>query len=176
MTLIFTFANEGGLGYVFAPLCVCLSVIKITQKSRNRLLQICCEWSSSEHLLSVILSVWFKYDFGQKYHVPQVQPGWGLNSWPPDHDSTFHVTETPITTRPSVTSKRNVLPHYLRGLRWFQMHGLSDRLMHWQLICLVQVRLWTEVPRTLSSARSGLELMTSRSWQYISCHWDGYNH
>ena len=48
--------------------------------------------------------VWFKYDLGQKYHAPQVQPGWGLNSWPPDHDSTFHVTETPaMTTRPSVT-------------------------------------------------------------------------
>ena len=28
------------------------------------------------------------------------------------------------------------------------MHGLSDRLMHWQLICLVQVRLGTEVLRT----------------------------
>ena len=49
--------------------------------------------------------VWFKYDLEQKYHTPQVQPGRGLNSWPPDHDSTFHVTETPaITTRPSVTS------------------------------------------------------------------------
>ena len=44
-------------------------------------------------------------------------------------------------------------------------------------ICLVQVRLRTEVPRTPSSARSGLELMTSRSWQYISCHRDAcYNH
>ena len=38
------------------------------------------------------------------------------------------------------------------------MYGLSDRLMHWQLICLVQVRFRTEVPRTPSSARSGLEL------------------
>ena len=25
-------------------------------------------------------SVWFKYDLGQKYHTPQVKPGWGLNS------------------------------------------------------------------------------------------------
>ena len=45
------------------------------------------------------------YSLGQKYHAPQVQPGRGLNSWPPNHDSTFHVTETPgITTRPSVTA------------------------------------------------------------------------
>ena len=44
--------------------------------------------------------VWFKYNLGQKYHAPQVQPRRGLNSWPPDHDSTFNVTETPaITTR-----------------------------------------------------------------------------
>ena len=37
-----------------------------------------------------------------------------------------------------------------------------------KLIFLVQVRLWTEHHAPLS----GLELMTSRSWQYISCHWD----
>ena len=24
--------------------------------------------------------VWFKYDLGQKYHAPQVQPGQGMNS------------------------------------------------------------------------------------------------
>ena len=55
--------------------------------------------------------VWFKYNLGEKYPAPQVQPHWGLNSWPPDHDSTFHVTETPaITTRPSATS-RYTIPH-----------------------------------------------------------------
>ena len=37
---------------------------------------------------------------------------------------------------------------------------------------LVQVRLRTEVPITPSSTRSGFELMTSRSWQYISCYRD----
>ena len=33
---------------------------------------------------------WFKYDLGDKYHTPQVQPDRGLNSWPPYHDSTFY--------------------------------------------------------------------------------------
>ena len=33
----------------------------------------------------------------------------------------------------------------------------------WTIICLVQVRLRTEVPRTPSSTRPGFELMTSRS-------------
>ena len=48
---------------------------------------------------------WFNYDSGQKYYAPKVSPDRGSNSWPPDHDSTFHVTETPaLTTWPSVTS------------------------------------------------------------------------
>ena len=48
---------------------------------------------------------WFKYDLGQKFHAPQVRPDRGSNSRPPDHDSIFHVTETPAqTSRQSVTS------------------------------------------------------------------------
>ena len=50
------------------------------------------------------LYFWFKYDLGQKYQAPQVPPDRCPNSWPPDHDSTFHVNEMPaLTTRPSVT-------------------------------------------------------------------------
>ena len=37
---------------------------------------------------------------------------------------------------------------------------------------LVQVRLRAEVLRNPSSTRPRFELMTSRLWQYISCHWD----
>ena len=40
----------------------------------------------------------FKYNLGQKYYAPQVRPGWDSNSWLPDHDGTFHVTETPALT------------------------------------------------------------------------------
>ena len=36
---------------------------------------------------------------------PLVPPNQGSNSWPKDHDNTFHVTETPaLTTWPSVTT------------------------------------------------------------------------
>ena len=44
----------------------------------------------------------------------------------------------------------------------------------YNLISWVKVRLRTEVGllRTPSSTRPGLELMTSRSCKYISCHWD----
>ena len=36
---------------------------------------------------------------------PKFKPDWSLNSWPPDRDSTFNVTATPVlNTRPSVTS------------------------------------------------------------------------
>ena len=69
----------------------------------------------------ICVYVWFKYDLGQKYHAPQVQPSRGLNSWPPDHDSIFHVTETPaITTRPSVTSEPS-----LRFNARFALHVLA---------------------------------------------------
>ena len=118
----------------------------------------------------------FKYDLDRSTssYAPQVRPDRGSNSWPPDHDGTFRVTETPaLTTRPSVSSKRNVLPHHLWGPRWFQMCTLSDKLMHWQLIFLAQ--LWLSQKyyvRTLSSTQLRFELMTSWSWQYISCHWD----
>ena len=38
-----------------------------------------------------------------KYYPPHVRPYRGSNAWPPDHDSTFQVTETPaLTTQPSV--------------------------------------------------------------------------
>ena len=63
---------------------------------------------------------WFKYDLGQKYHAPQVRPDRGSNSQPPDHDNTYHVTETlALTTRPSVTSRYPVcilysIWHYLK--------------------------------------------------------------
>ena len=68
--------------------------------------------------------------------------------------------------------RRNLLPHYLNDLRWFQMYGLSYGLMRWQLIFLVQVWIRTEVLCNPSSTQQGFELMTSRSWQYLSCHRD----
>ena len=34
---------------------------------------------------STLYYVWFKYDLGQKYYAPQVQPDQGSNSRPPDH-------------------------------------------------------------------------------------------
>ena len=54
---------------------------------------------------------WIKYDLlGQKSYASQIRPYWGPNSSPPDHDSTFHVTETPaLTTRPSVTADKIIL-------------------------------------------------------------------
>ena len=50
---------------------------------------------------------------------------------------------------------------------------LSQRLLHaYIIVFLDQVQLRTEVLRTPSSTRLGFKLMTSRSWLYISCHWD----
>ena len=38
-----------------------------------------------------LVEVWLR----QKYHAPQVRSDRGLNLWPRDHDSAFHVTDTP---------------------------------------------------------------------------------
>ena len=57
------------------------------------------------HKYIYILLILDQVQLGQKYYAPQAQPDWDSNSWPPDHDITFHVTETPaLTTWPSVTS------------------------------------------------------------------------
>ena len=83
---------------------------------------------------------WFKYELNRSTTHSKFDPT-GVRTWPPDHDSTFYVTEMiALTTQPSM-SEKNVLPYYLRGLRRLQMHRLSDSLMHLQLIILVQVRL-----------------------------------
>ena len=73
------------------------------------------------------LYFWFKYDLGQKYHAPQVLPDRGSNLRLPDHDSTFHVTETPArTTRPSVTSffmpVKNGFEEWLEALMYVLVH------------------------------------------------------
>ena len=57
---------------------------------------------SSKTLLSskvLVICFWFKYYLGQKYYAPHVRRDRGSNSWPPDHDSTFHFTETPPFVR-----------------------------------------------------------------------------
>ena len=41
----------------------------------------------------------FASDLGQKYYAPQVQPNRDSNSWPPGHDTAFHVTETTAPTK-----------------------------------------------------------------------------
>ena len=53
---------------------------------------------------------------------------------------------------------------------FFHMYNFSAMLL--RLLFLVQVRLRTEVLRTPNSTWLGFELLTSRSWQYIPCHWD----
>ena len=74
----------------------CQAILTISSKSVNDTNRRTCRY------------FWFKYDWGQKYYAPQVWPDRGSNLWPPDHDSTFHVTETPaLTTRPSVSSPDN---------------------------------------------------------------------
>ena len=57
-----------------------------------------------ETVVNFYIYFWFKYDLGQKYYAPHVWSKWDLNSWPPDHDSTFHVTEMPAQPYPDIYS------------------------------------------------------------------------
>ena len=69
------------------------------------------------------------------------------------------------------------LPRVITEHIWTLTSTLYCRIVPEYILCLAQVRLRAEVPCITSSARLGLELMTSRSWQYISCHWHTcYNH
>ena len=81
-------------------------------------------------MITVYFHFWFKNDFGQKYYAPQVRPDQGSNSWPPDHDSTVHVTKTSaLTTRPSVISFSHslfacdLLNYVVAGHKWDNMWG-----------------------------------------------------
>ena len=92
---------------------------------------------------------WFKYDLGQKYYASQIRPDRSSNSWPPDHDSTLHVTEMPaLTTRPLGTqiilsdmmSKRGrslSLTFELLNDIWSQYrHSVSCMTIPFSYICL----------------------------------------
>ena len=57
-------------------------------------LRSCFGLPDSYMYLIVTWYILFKYDLGQKFYSPQVQLNRGWNSWPPEYDSTFHVTET----------------------------------------------------------------------------------
>ena len=95
---------------------------------------------------------------------------WGLNPW----CSSWYITlrfvplneSSPIMSdsAPSTISRGDISPctaYYTFRQRWM-VSSISG---------FVQVRLRTEVLRTPSSTWAGFELMTSRSWQFISCHW-----
>ena len=62
----------------------------------------------------------------------------------------------------------NLAVHSKNNLAAFNHTDQSTK----DLSFLAQVWVNTEALRTSSSTRPGFKLMTSRSWQYISCHWD----
>ena len=81
----------------------------------------------------------FKCDLGQKYYALQVQPDRGVNSRPPDHDSTFHVTETPaLTTRLSVTPLFHIsITHCQNSFRKKILHH-CEGIMRRAIVALVE--------------------------------------
>ena len=60
----------------------------------------------------------------QKYYVSQVQPNRASNLWPPDHDSTFHVSETLL---PNNSPSRHFIFYTEKNEVW-KMHILFVKL------------------------------------------------
>ena len=112
---------------------------------------------------------WFKYDLGQKYQAPQVRPDWGSNSWPSDHNRTFHVTETPALT--TWCSNHLVISDFLqRRLNWkisLLRHCmcclliLSTLAWTWRLIWLEG--MWTVPDVKHTELSGGISTLTVRN-------------
>ena len=85
---------------------------------------LCCLFRPGFMAQYGMLYLWFKYD-RQKYYAWRVRPDRGSNSWPPDHASIFHVTETPaLTTRPSMTSI--LAKVYVQGVCLFRSRFMNS--------------------------------------------------
>ena len=84
----------------------------------------------------------------------------------PDFAQNFHAFSS-VTFEGMIKVKLMVLD----GRPTWTCTGIIHTCSIVGLIFWVQVRLRTEVLCTLSSTWQGFE-MTSRSWQYTSCHWD----
>ena len=149
------------------------------------------------HGISQII-FWIKYDLGQKYYALKVRPNRDSNSWPPDYDSTFHVTEMPaLTTWPSATSKhtkvkvkhRNLLNGTVENFKTDVSGAAVNNLYCMNASIWLNALPFVTSYKCLSTlggssttlnrstctthpTRPGFELITSRSWRYISCHWD----
>ena len=93
---------------------------------------------------------WIKYDFGQKYHTPQVRPDWGSNTWPPDHDCTFHSkpligvfdnpylpVQTPVRRKSAICNHQADWPFYIHVClaisnpqdKWCLPYILTEKVM-----------------------------------------------
>ena len=110
-----------------------------------------------QYLFFLYYYFWFKCDLGHKYHAPKVRPNWGSNSWPPDHNSTVHVTETPaVTTRPSVIS----LYDNFHWLKWQLYYILSKG----RFLGISKYFTWIPHPQKHGCRHQNLIHMYPRSW------------
>ena len=81
-------------------------------------------YSSHDCTISIYISE-FYFNLIQKYYGFQVSPNRGSNLWHWDHDSTFHVTETPVLT--SRASVKYYTPQ--SSTRWgSNSHPIQDKI------------------------------------------------
>ena len=147
--------------------------------------------TSSDIHLSPTYIFWFKHDLGQTYYAPQVRPDWGSNSWPLDHDSAFHVTETPaLTTRPSVSQLaytkahlslprscvechpwqgRPNIPLWAREASTMISYIISCKCEPGFTICAQPIKNQHEIQLNINLIRHRLLLSASMPFYYCSC-------
>ena len=107
---------------------------------------------------------WIKYWLRQTYYAPHARPNQGSNSWPPDNDSTFHVTETPaldLTTWPLVLSR---LIHSIH-LQAINFIGSFDSFIHEFTVYLhvyLQLELtWSVISKGNGNSTRGVSIAIS---------------
>ena len=123
----------------------------------------------------------------QKYCGPQVLPDCGSNSWPSDHDSTFHVTEMPaLATWQSVASEpymRSCLGH---GSSCLSSWTWSHLTCKWEVLLPSELKLPTcinyciwyyhRLVSDLQKYKTRNCMCTSQQtyWNICQIHWFSY--
>ena len=86
------------------------------------------------------------------------------------HNTAVHKKQTSLQAYTVLIMQIPVLQYSNASSTWKQIHLYIVTCI--VLYFFVQIRLRTDVLRIPSSIERGFELMTSKSWRCISCHWD----
>ena len=117
--------------------------------------------------LDYLILIVQKYPFRVRIYLVQVQLRTEVLSTPSSTWSVFKIMT--YWSWQYISCHWDTCSNHLaisNGLRSFQIHGLLDRQMHWQLLFLVQIWLRADLLCTPSLTRSGFELMVCNAAKF----------